>query len=317
VFVPSYLTASRHGVYYFRWPLLAAQHPQRKASTLKLSLRTRDPKEALRLSLILSNLGQHLAAYGVAHGMTYAEIRTLLSSHFSRLLAERKAQIAKDGRLSHFDITSLESGQAFAQDSVREGWPLVPGGNDSDLITRFMDKYELRLQPDTPEYTNLSTELKRAYRDYCSSVLDYDRSLDSYQFAKQTDALSDVQAIVQALPYVSLQQLAVRYTTDSNLGSQWASKTQHEKADHFSLLSELLGANTNVATISTTEAQRVKETLIRYPKNRKKDPRTRDLTLHDALNVEGVQPINVQTINKYLQTYGTMFGWAQAQRTCQ
>jgi integrase len=54
----------------------------------------------------------------------------------------------------------------------------------------------------------------------------------------------------------------------------------------------------------------VKDTLIRYPKNRRKDPRTRDLTLNDALNV-GVQPINVQTINKYLRTYGSMFAWAK------
>lgn len=55
----------------------------------------------------------------------------------------------------------------------------------------------------------------------------------------------------------------------------------------------------------------MKDTLTRYPRNRRKDPRTRELSLQDALQVDGVATINVQTINKYLQTYGTMFTWAK------
>ncbi|WP_377278479.1 DUF6538 domain-containing protein [Rhizobium sp. R86522] len=37
---------SRCGVFYLRWPLPKQLHPQKKASTLKLSLQTRDPREA-------------------------------------------------------------------------------------------------------------------------------------------------------------------------------------------------------------------------------------------------------------------------------
>ena len=311
MFVPSYLATSRHGVFYFRWPLPVALHPQRKSLTLKISLLTRDPYDALRWSRILSYVGQRLTSYGVAYGMTFEEVRRLLSTHFSQLLAQKKAQIAKNGRLSQLDISVLQNGRDFAQEAVQEGLPLLTGGDDSDLITRFIDKYELRLQTDTPEYANLNTELKRAYRDYCSSVLDYDRSLESYQFAKQTDATQTVQSSAVALPFVSLRELADRFTNDSNLGGQWVSKTQNEKADHISLLTEVLNANTDVATITPTDAQRVKDTLVRYPKNRKKDPRTRELPLHEALSVEGVQIINVQTINKYLRTYGAMFRWAK------
>lgn len=243
--------------------------------------------------------------------MTFEEVRKLLTAHFSELLTERKAQIAKNGRLTKLQISELENGTAFAQEAVQDGTALFPGSDDNGLVNRFSEKYGLDLQAGTDTYTSVRTELKRAYRDYCSAVLDYDRSLDSYEFPKQIDVIASAQRIVSAKPYVSLQELADRYTKDSNLGEQWVSKTQHEKADHIALLIEILDANTDVSAISATEAQRIKDTLIRYPRNRRKDPKTRGLPLHEALTVEGVQTLNVQTINKYLQTYGTMFGWAK------
>ena len=311
MFVPSYLTLSRHGVFYFRWPLLAALHPRRTSATLKVSLQTRDPKEALRWSRALSYVGNVLTSYGAATGMTFEEIRRLLSTHFHELIAQTKTRIAKNGRLGALDIAALQNGLTFARDTVQNDQSLFPGGNDDDLVTRLIGKYELNVQPGTEAYANLRTELKRAYRDYCASVLDYDRSLESYEFTDHASADRGEPDAVLAGPYVSLRHVADRYTKDSNLGGQWASKTQHEKADHISLLIEVLNANTDVATISSADAQRVKDTLTRYPRNRRKDPRTRHLALHDALNVEGVQAINVQTINKYLQTYGTMFSWAK------
>ena len=45
--VSSYLYRSRHAVFYFRWPLPRCLHPRGKASTIKVSLRTCEPKVAL------------------------------------------------------------------------------------------------------------------------------------------------------------------------------------------------------------------------------------------------------------------------------
>lgn len=242
--------------------------------------------------------------------MTFEEIRRLLTAHFSQLLAKRKADIAKKGRLDQLDVGALEAGAAFGREAVESGYPLI-GVDDNELIAHFSEKYGLSLTPGTPAYATFTTELKRAYRDYCSSVLDYDRSLDGYEFANKTDAANDAPALAVAGPRVSLRELADRFTKDSNLGEQWGAKTQHEKADHLSLLVEILGVNADVTAISTTDAQRVKDTLIRYPRNRKKNPRTRELSLSDALNVKGVEVINVQTVNKYLRTYSSLFGWAK------
>ncbi|WP_050627295.1 site-specific integrase [Bradyrhizobium viridifuturi] len=242
--------------------------------------------------------------------MTFEEIRRLLTTHFSEMLARQKLKIATSGRLTQLDKSALENGRAFAADALQDGTSLFPGDNDDDLVNRFMERYELNLQSGSDAHKTLRTELKRAYRDYCSSVLAYDRLFESYQFENETDRAPSADRAV-GLPYISLQQLIDRHTKDSNLGSQWTSKTQHEKGDHFALLVELLTADRDVTKVSIADAHRVKETLTKYPKNRRKDPRTRDLALLDALNVPDVSTINVQTINKYLQTYGTMFGWAK------
>jgi hypothetical protein len=39
--IASYLGQSRHGVYYFRWPLPRHLHPYGRASQIRVSLRTR------------------------------------------------------------------------------------------------------------------------------------------------------------------------------------------------------------------------------------------------------------------------------------
>ena len=113
MFVPSYLAVSRHGIYYFRWPLRVAASLKHRSSSVKVSLLTRDPKEALRLSRALSDSAQQLVHYGTERGMTFEEIRTLLTTHFSQMLAQRKLQIATNGRLTPVETSSLENGLAL------------------------------------------------------------------------------------------------------------------------------------------------------------------------------------------------------------
>lgn len=220
MFIPSYLARSRHGVFYFRWPLAVATHPRRKPSTLKISLHTRDPKQALRLSLILSNVGRVLTSYGAGFGMKYEEVRRLLSAHFSQLLAQRKMQIAETGRLTQLDASILQSSLGLAQQAVVDGGPLLPGSNDSETVNRFIAKYDLDVQPATAAHTHLCTETKRAYRDYCAAVLDYDRSLESYEYPSQASAHPALQSIAATVSQVSIRELSDLYTKDSNLGGQ-------------------------------------------------------------------------------------------------
>ncbi|HUS52865.1 MAG TPA: DUF6538 domain-containing protein, partial [Thermohalobaculum sp.] len=60
--VSTYLTLSRHHIYYLRWPLPASLHPRGKAYDIKVSLRTRDQREALRLSRRLAYVAETLTS---------------------------------------------------------------------------------------------------------------------------------------------------------------------------------------------------------------------------------------------------------------
>jgi hypothetical protein len=52
----AYLSPSRHGVYYFRWPLPECEH--RKRQTVRISLRTKCPDRAGDLARYLASCGR-------------------------------------------------------------------------------------------------------------------------------------------------------------------------------------------------------------------------------------------------------------------
>ncbi|WP_415839777.1 DUF6538 domain-containing protein [Paracoccus yeei] len=78
----AYLSRSRHGVFYFRWPIPARLHPDRKRGHVRLSLRTGCPATAQRLSRLLVLSGQSRLASASASCMRYDEIRGQVAQHF-------------------------------------------------------------------------------------------------------------------------------------------------------------------------------------------------------------------------------------------
>ena len=107
--VSTYLTVSRHNVYYLRWPLPQSLHPQGKASDIKVSLRTRDQREALRLSRHLAYVAETLTSGSAASKMRYDEIRTVIKRHFKAFLDKKREEINAHGRLREHDLSVLAS----------------------------------------------------------------------------------------------------------------------------------------------------------------------------------------------------------------
>ncbi len=115
LFNPAYLVKSRCGVFYLRWPLPKQLHPEKRASTLKLSLQTREPRKALRLSRSLSQIGERLNEYGIAYGMRHEELGSVLTEHFRQLLDEAKVEMNDTGPLSELDRQSYETSKLVAK----------------------------------------------------------------------------------------------------------------------------------------------------------------------------------------------------------
>lgn len=84
----AYLNLSRHGVFYFRWPIPARLHPDRKRNHVRLSLRTRCFATAQGLSRALALTGQAAIEAAFVQGMKYADIRQHVTEHFQEKLRQ-------------------------------------------------------------------------------------------------------------------------------------------------------------------------------------------------------------------------------------
>ena len=231
---PKFLALSRHRVYYLRWPLPKALDPRHRPNTIKVSLRTRDPKRALFLARALSVAAEDLMMAGATDGMILSEMRALMKKHFAERLAEQKEAIDLNGRLSTLALDGLRTGAAIARQDIETGDPILPL-NDEDNVRRFIDKHELPVRMNTPASATLGNEIKRAYRDFCEAVLAYDRSLDSYDFTTQPSAPVAVQAVAATAPGISLRELTEAYAAEKLLGRLWAKKTESERRAHIAL----------------------------------------------------------------------------------
>jgi integrase len=310
LFNPAYLTKSRNGVFYFRWPIPKELHPARKPSTLKLSLFTREPRKALRLSRYLSQIGERLNENGIAYNMRYEELRTVLIEHFKQWLTEAKAEMNDTGPLSELDRQIYKSSKLIAKHARDTDAPLSLVQSDDGLLTRFIEKYNLDIHKGTPEYNWLGREMKLSYHGFLKAVLAYDKSLGRYKFDERPMPIASI-STVTSMPGMSIAEVASAYSKERRRGNAWAAKTVIEKADHIKLLEEILGSGTDVRTLTAMDGKRVKDTLLAYPRNRSKSPVTRGKSLADVLALPNVETIQVATINKYLQTYNEMFDWAK------
>lgn len=266
-----------------------------------MSLKTRDPKAALRLSRSASQSAEQLIEAGAKQGMRYDDIRALLRKHFQGLFDRRVEQIAASGRLSEGDKSALVAGPALLEFSI------VP-----EKIAEFIAKYDLDIEPGSERYGWLEQELKASYSSYCKAVLDHDAALETYAFGIGT-ALAPTHGeriAVKPVATMTVSALGEAYETEKKLARQWVAKTELEKADHIKLLKEILGAETDIGSLGPVAAKRVKDILIAYPKNRSKSAITRGKSLEEVLGLEGVETLHATTINKYLQTYSDMFEWA-------
>lgn len=119
---PAYLSRSRHGIFYFRWPLPPEVHPQRRRTDIKVSLSTCRRREALRLSRLLSYVGEVAVVDGRRRRMRYDEIRRHVREHFEERLAAFREQVGAEGLPSEYDLSILRASQSLAEQPLEGRW---------------------------------------------------------------------------------------------------------------------------------------------------------------------------------------------------
>lgn len=312
---PTYILKSRNGVFYLRWPLPREIHPQKLPSDIKLSLQTRDPRKALRLSRLMIHIGEQCNNVGIAYRMDYQDLRTALQNHFRALRDDTKKEIDAAGGLSQSDRDQYSTDLKIAEQAIKRGTPLSLVKPDHELLARFIEKYSLDIARGTDQYDKLERDVKLGYRRFLQDILAYDAEAVEFDLdppgqliapSAQTGGLLAIQKSM------SLADTIKGYTDEKRDGKNWAFKTESEKLGHLELLKEILGAETDVRTLGALDAKKVKDTLRVYPVNREKNEATRgNRPLSEIINLPGVPTLHTTSVNKYLQSYGDLFNWAK------
>jgi hypothetical protein len=110
---PTYLIKSRHGIYYFRYPL--PSNPHRRIS---ISLKTRCPKLALRLAKQLEHDRTRLLSQLDLERMDHKDIMNILKNYFAEVLKGNQARIDREGAFSKGLVKNIQLNSAVLNSKI-------------------------------------------------------------------------------------------------------------------------------------------------------------------------------------------------------
>lgn len=303
--IASYVSPSRHGIYYFRYPLPTAEHETTRRS-VRLSLRTRCPQRARATARYLASIGPLVHGNTDLAKLRQDEIRKTVRKYFEDLLAKYLEVLDSDGmpkerlaalewtRSAHLEALG-EDGLADVSDEELSGLGAKGSGDFSD------DDWD-------DNYPRIQRERRLAHIGMIDAVLSAAKNRENYAFDAETDKAGEI-----GVPTADagLKQVIEDYIQEHSGESGWTPKTTAKKQAGLNLLIELLGDDVEISSISKHDAFRVKQLLQQVPSNRNKHPETRDLPLQEAIKVEGVPKITSVTLNGYISIYSAFFDWAE------
>ena len=185
----SYLIRSRHAIYYFRYPI--PFHTNRRIS---ISLNTRCPKEALRLSKALEYHAYMIMNNSNIKGLDYIEVKEILRTHFADVLESMKRTIDQEGELPVERIEALQRLKEDAQYAIEHDQDELHGhlfGEDDipyelslkKALQPIAERNGISLDQDSKESLALRREYKHALSGYVDAVLSYNASAGFYDYA--------------------------------------------------------------------------------------------------------------------------------------
>ena len=310
----AYLCTSRHGIFYFRFPLPPEFQPARKRGHIKVSLGTREPSVAQRLARFLTLAGQTILARPKVRAMRYDEMRGHVRDHFGKLLQDFRERSAATGPVYGVDMDALRAAQALSEGGP-DDWAgaIHPEGADG-LLRAFCEARGVAPEPEGRERALMLAELQKGYKEYVCRALEVTADLDTLPLEEQAKSLRRTGRVqerkaateTEALPF---NEVLSRYFAEMERTKALAPKTEGEKRDALALMSELVG-DKPPAGMTKADAQEIKAALFKLPKNRSKNPKTRDLSLSAMLDMPGVARIAGRTMNVYIGHMQHFFGWA-------
>lgn len=297
----TYLSLSRHGIFYFRWPLPRTDKADRPY--IRVSLRTRCPYRAGTLSRYLASCGEITRDNNELARLRQDKLHELVKGYFHGQLGQYIEWINRRGLSPNAveDARSemLDHGDHLSNNRLTEQY--LP-------IDRFKRKMDVSDEDWFDSLPNALTELRKGRRDMLRAVLE---AADGQQHYSYDHATHDADT-PPAPPLPASSPLGS--TVDdfiSEHARQWAAKTTNQNRAYLNILVEWFGPDRLLGTITKQDASTVKKVLQALPSSRNTKPALKGLPLADVIKLTGYPTISPKTINSHIQMFSSFFDWAE------
>lgn len=180
----AYLCTSQHGIFYIRFPIPANSGHSGNRRYIKLSLGTRDPREALKISRFLGAAGQSVLSRPKVRSMRYEDMRNHVRDHFSDMLQKFRDRTADEGPADEVRLGALKTAQTLARANDADWLELTQYEDAQALLRAFCEARGISEVPDGREAQLLLAELRKGHRRSWSGLLSTHRSSTRWRSCK-------------------------------------------------------------------------------------------------------------------------------------
>jgi hypothetical protein len=160
----AYLCTSRHGIFYFRFPIPMDCHPTGGRGHVKISLGTREPRTATRLARLLAVAAQSILSAPKVLAMRYDAIREHVRDHFGQLLRKFRERCDAKGPVDEFTLDALKAGLAFAEDDADSFTSVIHTDGATGLLREFCEIRGISEEMEGRERALMVSEFQKGYR---------------------------------------------------------------------------------------------------------------------------------------------------------
>ena len=298
----SNLSSSRHGIYYFRWPIPSSRRETRRS--IRISLRTRCPDQAATLARYLASCGALIRGTRALTRLRQDEIRRIMESYF-RTTLNRFLERMNDTGFSEQSFDAIRQEITFYEHA--------PDGEDI-LADAYLDpptfcsETGVTSEQWDKNLPSLRREWRKGRRDMLSHVLELAERLERYSYDQVPQSTS---ASPAPLPDASANLGIAVDEFVAEHSRQWAPKTTTQNRAYLRALVAHFGRDRRLGTITKLDASEMKKVLQERPVSRKANPELKGKPLRNAIDVPVQKMISPKTINSHIQMFKMFFDWAE------
>ena len=301
----SYLTPSRHGIYYFRWPIPPTKEGKR--ATVRISLRTRCPEKAGDLARYLASCGRLIRDHEALAKLRHDEIRSKVKEYFASQ-RDRYIEILHDRGLKSTFLNASKEEIEIYKDATEHGFTDLSDQFLEHTVQKFRSDVDLSERDWADNSERFQLEIRHGREAALRAVLEAAERFEDFSlpYGPKTFSRPPAPALPASSPLsAGVDDFIAEYSR------QWAAKTISQNRAYLGILVEYFGRDRLLGTITKQDASEIKKVLQALPASRNTKPKLKDMPLMQVIKEPGQKKIAAKTINSHIQMFKMFFDWAE------